>query len=401
VDATYLDPIADVVAAAKAACERRFPALAKPTLRVDVRPALGWYESTVTDRQDTIYVHLGRKGLGEYMRGDAGPVGILCQAVAELHNPRRLPGLDRFVAHRYLVPAAVAEVGPGVLPVANATPMASDGPPMLDLLTDDAYASVHPDFAAAKALAAIDDATQPEGLASLLAGIPADADDPFAALRRAAVAKAAQLADAFQTYDEATRIELQPDGKVLVASFEANEIVSGVVSHPLSALHDPLVAVVSREFQMSQTDEWAADGALSLKLYAEQPRAYINWEIADPDWRLKDWRPYSAFEMDLRLDGIEPQKMSVRAYDEVGLGHGVLYLWAGAMQPGEERHLRCNLADANRRAAKSPQADYFGGTFRDSEVATVIVILYEPTQPFTLYVDNLRLTPRTVAVAPR
>ncbi|MFQ6096725.1 MAG: hypothetical protein ACE5O2_03295 [Armatimonadota bacterium] len=89
VDETYPAPIADVVSVAKQTIEGLFPDLAKEEIRVYVNPAGGWYESTVTDRRDSIYVHLGQKGIGEHFRADAGPVGILCMAVAELYNPRR------------------------------------------------------------------------------------------------------------------------------------------------------------------------------------------------------------------------------------------------------------------------------------------------------------------------
>jgi hypothetical protein len=391
-DATYTQPILSVVAVAKETMDRTFRGLHEEPITVYVHPAHGWFENTVTDRRSAIHISLGAKGIGEYFRADASPVSILCQAVAELHNPKRLPGFDRYVTHRYLVPAVVAELGPDAVPSSNARPVAEDGAAMLELMTDGAYTPMHPDFAAVAVWLAIEERLKLEGLTALLAGIPADAQDPFDALRQAAIAKAPALAAAFDAYDEATRPDLQEDGSWLIASFEPDEIVSHVSSHPLAALHDPLVLVPSAEFQVSQTDEWATDGTQSLKLYAEQPRDYASVSFGGPDWKYRDWTKFAAFEMDLMVVADQPQDLNVWLHDDPGYGHGMVILFHQIIQPGVPCHVACPLNATSLRGEKSYHGYYFGTGFRASEVASLLVMLRNPTGPVTLYLDNIRLT---------
>ena len=115
IDWAHAEIMADVIGTAKEAYEAVFPGLAKQEIRVYLRVARDYFESVVTDRDDEIYVYMGGKGFGEYFRADAGPLGILCTALAELYNPGRIPGLDRYMAHRHLIPAATAASGFGVL----------------------------------------------------------------------------------------------------------------------------------------------------------------------------------------------------------------------------------------------------------------------------------------------
>ncbi|MFQ5810106.1 MAG: hypothetical protein ACE5JM_10855, partial [Armatimonadota bacterium] len=231
VDETYLEPIADVVAIANKALESTFPSLPQKQVRAHVLPKQTGSQTTVTDRRDTIYIQLGPGGLGEHCRADAGPVGILCQAVAELHNPRRLPGLDRFVSHAYLVPAVVEALGPKPIPSNTATSLATDGPAMLALITNPEHTAIHPDFAAVAALKVIQEKLGLAGLQLLLDTIPDHAIDPFAALQEASLARAPALAPAFEAYDEASRLDAADDGSHLIASFEADEGITRPTSH--------------------------------------------------------------------------------------------------------------------------------------------------------------------------
>ncbi|MFQ6096726.1 MAG: hypothetical protein ACE5O2_03300 [Armatimonadota bacterium] len=286
-------------------------------------------------------------------------------------------------------------MGLGILPEPNPGALAEDGEPMVELMTDGAYTPVHPDFAAVAALAAIEDALTLDGLKALLAAARDTTGDQFRALRDLAIEQQADLEEAFQPYDEATDIPLQEDGTCLIASFEADEIVSRVGSRPLSAFHDPLVLMLSNEFEMSQTDEWATDGEMSLKLHAKRPRPYINMAIADPDWRYKDWRGFGEFQMDLRFEGKSKQALSVRLYDDIGIGHKTVYLFWGTLEPGEVRQIRCRLDPRRMQGRRSPQADYTDGPFRAGEVAMLIIVLHDadPAAPVTLHVDNIRVRP--------
>ena len=94
---------------------------------------------------------------------------MLCEAVVELHNPQRIAGLDRYLAHRHLVPAVVEELGPWAIPSDTSTPMAADGEDMLELIADPTYASMHPNYAATAALYIIEDALGFDGLQALIA----------------------------------------------------------------------------------------------------------------------------------------------------------------------------------------------------------------------------------------
>ena len=395
----YPDGIADVVSVAKRAFDDAFPELAKPNIRVEARQSRDYYEGTVTDRQQTVYVSVGTKGLGEYFRPDAGPVGILCQAVAELHNPQRLPGFDRYVAHRYLAPAVAETLGADVLPRAELQPGADDVTGMLTLMSDPAYATVHPDFAAASALADIDRELGLEVLRELVAAVPAGAPEAFAAFREAALAREPALGDAFALYDEATALPIEEDGTCLIASFEADEPATRTGDPVLSALGD-LVLIVSRQFEMSQSNEWATHGELSLKLHAEELHTYMSVSIEDPDWKYKDWARFARLELDIKVEGDAPVQTHVALTDDLGRRHGMVDVFGRNLQPGEQHHVAYPLSPASLRGKQTPFADYFDGSVRADEIGTLRISVYKPLGPFTLYIDNIRLTPRETA-APR
>ncbi len=392
----YPQAVGAVASSAKAAFDQLFPDLAKPRIRVEVRKSGDYYEGTVTDRQQTIYAYVGAKGVGEFFRSDSGPVGILCQAVVELHNARRLAGFDRYVARRYLAPAVADALGPDILPGAELQPGAADVTGMLTLMADPAYAAVHPDFAAASALVDIDRELGLEALRELVAAVPPEAPEPFAALREATLAREPALEGAFALYDEAMALPIEEDGTCLIASFEADEPVTRTGEPILSALGD-LVLVVQNQFEMSQSDEWATDGELSLKLHAERPYTWMGVSIEDPDWKFKDWTRFAKLELDIKVEGNAPIRPAVSVGDDVGRRHGVIYAFGQEFKPGEERHIVYGLSPASLRGQKEPLAHYFDGRVRASEIGVLRVSVREPPGPFTLYIDNIRLTPKASA----
>jgi tetratricopeptide (TPR) repeat protein len=102
--------------------------------------------------------------------------------------------------------------------------------------------------------------------------------------------------------------------------------------------------------------------------------------------------------MDLRYDGPAPAEVYAYVADDVGRGHAVLSVTGGMMQPGDVRHVSVNLTDdflaANSRCYLNV---YYDGSFRTREVAALQITVPDPPGPFTLYVDNIRLTPRAGA----
>ncbi|MGD8238525.1 MAG: hypothetical protein PVH68_08245, partial [Armatimonadota bacterium] len=393
VDWTYAEIIVEVVSAAKQAYETLFPAAAKQEIQVHVRQARDWFESVVTDREDEIHVYLGPKGMGEHFRADAGPVGILCIAVAELYNPRRVPGLDRYLAHRHLVPAVGDATGLIQLLQSSPTAPADDGAPMMALMAQPEYAAVHPDFAAAAALAAIEEKLGLEGLQRLIAGLPAAAGDPLAAIRQTATAQSADLAAAFVSCDRANALALEADGTCLIASFGGDEPLTRVPNATLATLSAPLPLRASMVWGMSRSNEWATDGRLSLKLHARDRTRWGELSIHDPDWRFKDWRRFSKFEMDLKFVSAAPQRIRVFLHDDVGYSHGTVLMFEAIVQPGESHHIEYALDPDALKGQPAVRARYFGG-FRAGEVAGLEVIMDDAPPPMTLYIDNLRLTPR-------
>ncbi|MFQ6098899.1 MAG: hypothetical protein ACE5O2_14310 [Armatimonadota bacterium] len=253
---------------------------------------------------------------------------------------------------------------------------------------------MHPDFAAAGALAAVEDRLEFETLRELLRRIPDGAPDPFAALRAAAVDADPTLAEAFAAYDRAATLEGDEDGACLIASFEPGDEIKRVEAHPLQSTTDDVVLLASPEFEMSQSDQWATHGTHSLRLHCDDPPAAIEVSIADPDWRFKDFRRFGAFEMDLMLVADEPQEVGVLLLDDVRGSHGQVAAFWGFVAPREPVHVSCPLMPGALVGQKHPQSECFRGPFRIGEVACIYVHLPEPKGPVTLFIDNLRLTPR-------
>jgi len=400
VDQTNLEAIADVVQVAKQTFDALFPELAQPQIHVHVWDATqAYWEGTITDRLSTIYVGLGPHGIGEQFRPDACPVGILCQAVAELQNPNRLPGFDRFVAQRCLAPAVAKALGATPLPRTRLRPDSDDATGRLVAITAPECTVVHPDYAAVAALLDIERLVGLPTLKELLLPVLASERDPFSAFRTAVLAGEPALADAFTAYDEATRLTVGEDGTCLIASFEPDERVAVSSSFMSLATLDELPFVASNLFEPSFTDEWATDGSLSLKLQATQTRPTLALILSDPDWRHKDWTQYRHLGMDLRYEGPAPAEVYAYVADDVGRVHSSVGLTGGMMQPGGVRNVSLDLTDELLTKGRPRPNGYYDGAFRAREVAALQITVANPPGPFTLYVDNIRLTPRALPAA--
>jgi len=396
VDEHLCEQVIDVVQTAKQAYEALFPDLEKEEIRVCALPATSWHENLATNRRDTIYLRVRGNEFGEAMRADAGPVGMLCQAVAELYNPGRFPGLDRLMAHRHLAPAVIRKLGPNVLQSPNATPLAADGPEMLQVLTGDAYAPLHPDFAAAKALAAIEDRLGLDTLRALPREVPADLRPDFDGVRAAAIVRDPALGPAFEAYDKATSVEFGDDGTHLIASFEANETVKTVAAHPLRSAAESVVVTASPGFEVSLSDEWAAHGTQSLRVHADKPRADMRVCLADPDWQLKDWRRFLSFEMSLMLTADQPEQVRVLLLDDIGGAHAQIPIVPGTvLEPGMPTPIWVDIDLQWLTGQAQFESECFLTPFRANEAASLYIDFPHPTgQPVTLYIDNLRVGER-------
>ncbi len=394
-DETQLQPLAEVISVAKVAIDELFPGLAQELIHVEVWDLTDeYYEGLITDRIGTIYIGFGKTGIGETFRGGEGPVGMLCQAVAELHNPGRLPGFDRYVAHRHLAPAVGNSLGATPLPRTRLRPGTADMTGRLALMTDPACAAVHPDFAAVAAMMDIEQELGFEALRELLQGVPTEAEDPFDDFRAAVLRREPALADAFELYEQATSFDIEEDGTCLVASFEVGEGVRVTTSFREMARTGDIPVVASNLFEPSFSDEWATDGEVSLRLHADQLRPYLGFILSDPDWKYQDWTRFSRFEMDLRYEGPAPTEVYAYAADDVGRGHAVIALTGGDAEPGQVRHVAVDLTDEFLTGGRPRPGRYYDGAFRTREVAAVQIEVPDAPGPFTLYIDNIRLTTR-------
>lgn len=360
-------------------------------IHLKINRGRAWHENVVTDRDDTIHVRVGPHGIGDAMRGDAGPIAVLCEAVADLHNFPRVWGFNRYMAHRHLVPAAVEKLGEDVLPCPHPTSVGSDGAEILDAMTREEYTSVHPDIAAAAALLAIEERFGFEGLRGLLDAVSGDGEDTFAELRELAIEADPQLADAFAAYDEAMRLEPDEDGTCLVTSFEPEESVQCIPQpYPLPSTAEPVWLEVSSGVEWAITDDWATDGSQSLRMDGDIGRGRMDLVIRDPDWRFRDLRRFSEFEFDLLVEAAAPQRVGVCINDHVADGHGQIDVLADLVRPGEWRHVAFELTGENLWGRKGVDAPYFGGQFRADSASRIHIGLGQLNQPVTFHLDNLR-----------
>ncbi|MGD8237575.1 MAG: hypothetical protein PVH68_03400 [Armatimonadota bacterium] len=386
--------VEDIVAVAKEAMERTLPGHEIERIRVMVSRGRAWHENVVTDREEAIYVRIGGHGIGEALRADAGPIALLCEAVADLYNTRRLPGLNRYIAHRYLVPAVVEQVGDDIIPTAHPSPLGPDGVDMLKVMTEDEYTFVHPDTAAVAALMAIEERLGLDGLRGLLAAVPVGDEDALGTLRAAAVRADAELAGAFAAYDEATRLEPDAEGSCLVASFEPDEGADFTRLHPFRTRAQSLLLDTNPGVEWSFTDEWATHGTHSVKLEGDPEDEWLAVYIRDPDWRFRDLRQFSHIELDFVVDATDPQHVYICLNDHVSDGHGQIQVFSKTVLPSVHHHVEHPLTEENLQGFRDMDAEYFSGEFRADSVARLYIGLSKPTQDITLYVDNIRLRPR-------
>jgi len=407
VDPTLAVQIADVVAAARRTLDgmglvrlplvgARGEAARLAPMEIELVLAQGrpYHGNVATDRDHTIYVRVEPQGIGDEMRGDAGPVAVLCEAVAELHNAWRLPGLNRYLSHSRLVPAVVGELGGEVPSARHPTPLAPDGPEMLAAMTRDEYTCVHPDLAAVAAIQAVEGKLGLEGLLNLLKSLPLDAEDPFAAFRAAATKADPGLAGAFGAWDQANSLEPDEDGSYLVTSFEPGENVQRIASlHPLRSIAE-IWFDATPETRCSFSEDWSSDGEQSLKLEADETAGWVAFYIRDPDWQFRDLSRFGSLELDLVLDAVGLQPISIRLNDHVSDGHGELHILDDVLAPGEERRVVYELTEENLQGQQDVDASYFSGRFRADSAARLCIGLGKPKQRVTLYLDHIRFTPR-------
>lgn len=398
-DEARVEAIADIVSVAKTTIDELLPDNALNEVYVEVRDATDEYwESVVTDRIGAIYVGLGPKGIGEVFRADACPVGMLCQAVAELHNPYRYPGLDRFLTHRFLAAAILQELGPTPLPRAKLAMGADDPTGGLAMMSDPGIAAVHPDFAAAAAFIDIERELGWDRLRELLDEAPNAAQDPWRGLRGVVAREQPGLEAAFALHDQASTFEIDEDGTILVTSFEAEENVE-VGGICRIATVDWLPVVASYGCETTFTDEWATDGDVSLRLDAPAKGGTIGFRLPDPDWRYKDWSLFEKFEMDIRFEGQTRTNIYAYVVDDPASGHSSTFLAAVWLEPGDVQHLSVDLTEETLSNGRLREGRYYDGAVRYHEIAMLQVTASKGEAPFSLSVDNIRLTPRPNAGA--
>jgi len=204
------------------------------------------------------------------------------------------------------------------------------------------------------------------------------------------------VVNAFEAYDDAVDIELEDDGTHLIASFEPEETVKAVTAHPLRSIFEDMVLVVSPEFETSQSGDWSTHGTQSLRLHSDNPQPGMQAAIVDPDWEFKDWRRFSRFQMDVMLVAETPQEVGIGLMDDVGGGHRHVPIFLGAISPDAPVHVSYDIDPEGLREKEQAQPDGFTGPFRIDEVSLLYINLPHPAgRAVTLYIDNLRLTPRT------
>jgi len=78
----------------------------------------------------------------------------------------------------------------------------------------------------------------------------------------------------------------------------------------------------------------------------------------------------------------------------------MLTVTGGMMQSGDVRHVSVDLTDdLIASSSRSYLKRYYDGAFGAHEVAALQITVANPPGPFTLYVDNIRLTPRATPAA--
>jgi len=107
-----------------------------------------------------------------------------------------------------------------------------------------------------------------------------------------------------------------------------------------------------------------------------------------PYWRYRDWRGFTALEMDLLNDSDGAQKLAVELYDRRRRVNGLASA-EFTLAPHGRRHISVPLRRLRARAA--PGSELFDGTFHYGDVQGISLLLWPAAGPVTIYVDNLAL----------
>ena len=345
---------------------------------VNLSTTEGFHPSVVTDRQRVVHVVYSRQfGIGELQRLYPKPVGTLCKAVAELFSPHRVPGLERYLSALWAIPAVADSVGEAAWQPAYPY-RDEDGETLFRARGEEAgFLPEHPDWAAAHALCEVADALGPEWLAQQLQALNVDGAAAFDRLADAAVAEDPALAEALAPYREATALQLEADGSLLISSFETDDEV-GLFTRQAGAT-------------LGVSEEWATDGR-RCGVFEFQFGDWPTIARFDEDWRYKDWSGFGSLELDVHNPGDADVVLVFAAHDAPDRGHGWLRReWR--LGPGETQHCVFTLQPPGMEAPWN-DAVYWEGRSRLAEISQFALFLSAPPQlPATLWVDDIRLCP--------
>ncbi|MBI2300818.1 MAG: M56 family metallopeptidase [Armatimonadetes bacterium] len=354
------------------------------TVNVKISRTETWFASVVTDRDSTVYASYNDDGrLGDRLRGRPRPVGILCQAVGELFNRHRVPGLGRYVAYLLAVPRISEALGDQAWPKPYDY-RTIDGPATFHPRSvDQRFLAEHPDWAAASALYFAADALGNDWLGEQLRGLDGDGAEALAAIRKAAVAARPALNARFAAWDTATRDRREADGSLLLTSFETDEQCDRLPDRG--------------SVQFATTEEWATHGERSAVVTYQQTGSFAYLRALDEDWLYHDFSGYRTLELDARNVGDKPVRLWVSTNDAPDWGHGWLYGWCD-LKPGETKHYMLHLVKQEQVAGQTDTrrgtAVYFEGQSRLAETATLsLFVAPDDNLPATVWIDNLRLRP--------
>jgi hypothetical protein len=276
--------------------------------------------NVVTDRRAAIYVVYQKAGhVGQDVRW-CGPVGVLCAAVAELFNPARVPGLERFLAAKVAVPAVHDALGDKAWPRPYDY-LARDGiGPLTRQMAD---AAAHPQWAAAGALAQVAERLKLDGLVALLKDLPGQGGAAFRELQTRATARDAALAAAFEPWKRAVDLPRDAQGGL-----------------PLATFTDPADLDLVSNRGGAEAKLVTDDGPALAITFGKGAYPYASG-IHD-DWRFADWTGFKTLEFDAVSQAAAPVKLFTYACDAPDHGHGWLF-GSQVLAPGQTTHVVLHL----------------------------------------------------------
>jgi len=371
--------VARVCALAAGVCRERLGLEGPEVVRVSISTTDEHWSSVVTDRDAAIYiVYNEQTGIGEQERKHPQPVGILCQATAELLNDHRVPGLERYASAMLAVPAvweSEAETAwPRLYPY-----LRTDGPEAFEeRCAEENVLGEHPDRAAAATLWHVAEALGVPWLADRLAALRGQGPAALEELRVAAVAADPALGGAFAAWQQATALPLEADGSLLLTSFETEEQM-GVLDFQAGV-------------RLAPCREWSTHGEQSLAVTFTGPTPWPMLAVFDEDWRYRDWSGFSVLELDVHNPGDQPVRLCCEAFDAPDRGHAHL-TGDVALAPGREGRCRVELQSAPSSAPWRTSVHYEGQP-RLGEISGLLLCVPGPLEaPVTLWLDHLRLCP--------